>query len=132
MIDITKKVFKHHNLTTDGAHFYAFWELGYTFIKIKTNDYDIKDLCGDCFCPIVNPDIDKKQLMAEKRKFLDRVRHESVFGCGLALNGEPIFEHMIWGFVGDDYIGSGYDTEALDYLVEIVKKTGWQMEIKKS
>lgn len=119
-IDITKQVFKHHNMGVNSPHFFGVWELGYSFVKIKDSDYSFTDLCGDTFCPEVNNGIDPAQLKREKEAFRRRVKKEGVYGCGLALNGVQLFDHTVWGFVGDDYLGSGYDSEHLSELLDRV------------
>ena len=120
-IDITKEVFKHHKIDFNSPHFFGFWELGYSFVKIKDSDYSFTDLCGDTYCPVVNNDIDPAQLKREKEAFRRRVKKEGVYGCGLALNGVQLFDHMVWGFVGNDYLGSGHDSEHLSELLERAK-----------
>lgn len=120
-MDITKEVFKHHRISFDSPHFFGFWELGYSFVKIKDSDYSFTDLCGDTYCPEVNNDIDPAQLKREKEAFVRRVKKEGVYGCGLALNGDLIHAFMVWGFVGNDYLGSGYDSEHLSELLDRAK-----------
>ena len=122
-IDITKQVFKHHNMDVNSAQFRAFWEFGYSFVKIEDTDYSFKDLCGDTYSPEVNTDIDPSQLKRELRVFKSRVKSEGVYWCGLALNGELIHDYMVWGFVGDDYLGSGHDSEALTFLSNVASPT---------
>lgn len=129
-IDITKEVFKHHKIGFDSPQFFGFWELGYSFVKIKDNDYSFTDLCGDTFNPEVNNDIDPAQLKREKEAFRRRVKKEGVYGCGLALNGVQLFDYMIWGFVGNDYLGSGYDSDHLSELLDRAK-IGYNLSIFK-
>lgn len=117
--DITRALFKHHGVKVPSAIFNAHWELGYNVVKIKDEHASIDDLLGDVFNPSVNPEIDPKQLKREKLVEVRRIHNEGVWGCGLALNGVPDYTTFIWGFVGDDFIGSGYDAELLAALEEI-------------
>lgn len=114
--DITRALFKHHNVAFDSNEFKAFWDLGYTVVAIEDSGYTLPDILGDAYDPIVNFDIPTEQLKREKAKELRRIREKGVWGFGLALNGEPLYGSFVWGFVGDDFLGSGHDNELLQML----------------
>jgi len=98
--DITVEVFKANGIGFNHNAFLAFWDDGYRIIAIRDEHININDLL----------------LLADKLKEKTRIRKQGAWGCGIALNGEPIYETFIWGFVGDDYIGSGYD---IDHITEL-------------
>lgn len=95
-------------------------------LQIKP-DYDrsIDDLAGDSFNPIANPDINPRKLAREYQEFVDKVNREGVYGiisqykCPTC--GEWITVDSCWGFVGDDWKGSGYD---LDVKAAALEKAG--------
>lgn len=103
------------------------WESGDSRIRIvEMSDChaDMDDLKGDCFDPDVNCDINRNRLAREEREFEERVYRDGVHGyCVEYWNGaEWIETHSIFGFVGNDFIGSGHDDDlmksALDALAE--------------
>lgn len=114
--DITRALFKHHDIAFDSNAFKAFWDQGYAVVAVKDEHYRLDDLLGDTYDPEVNFDIAPDQLKKERAKEVRRIREKGVWGCGLALNGVPLYGSFVWGFVGDDYIGSGYDQEIIAVL----------------
>jgi hypothetical protein len=93
-------------------------------------DYSFADLCGDTYNPEACPDIPPAQLAREKATFRSRVSRQGVWGFVLEVRkssadawGVP-GEHLdsLWGNVGADFVGSGYDHDflvnALDWLEE--------------
>lgn len=119
MIDITREVFNFNAAKINGEHspaFRAHWDKGYSIVKILDVDYRLVDLLGDTFNPLVNTDIDAKKLKREERKEVARIKTEGVYGIGLALNGTPLYSSFCWGFVGNDFLGGGYDADLIQAL----------------
>jgi hypothetical protein len=86
-------------------------------IVVPDDCYDIDNLKGDCYNPVVNPDIPAERLEAEEREFEEKVGAEGVYGivgqykcpcCGSWEDADAV-----WGFVGDDWSGSGYDADVI-------------------
>ena len=82
----------------------------------------IDDLKGDCFNPKYVDHISADRLKREEKEFEERVALEGVFGiigeylcpcCGEWANADSC-----WGFVGDDWQGSGYDHDVMLTAVE--------------
>ena len=103
------------------------WESGDSRVRIVAMpDHHVcmDDLKGDCFDPRHNPNINASKLAREEKEFEERVASEGVWGFRAEYwNGaEWIETDSIWGFVGDDFIGSCYDDGlmrgALDALAE--------------
>jgi hypothetical protein len=96
----------------------AGYQLGVFRIMMVVDDtYTFEHLCGDVYNPEANPDINPTVLARQKRAFRARVNREGVFGavmqCRDTPTGEWVDVESGWGYVGDDFIGSGYD---IDYL----------------
>lgn len=90
-------------------------------IRTIDEDYDLNTLKGDTYNPIYNPDISLNKLKNEERLFERRVREEGVWGYEVQQWNPEIgrgwqFVEAAWGFVGDDFNGSGYDTDLLNKL----------------
>ena len=99
------------------------WETGEPRVRIVAmpdNCLQMDDLKGDCFNPHVNSDINPNRLAREEREFEDRVYREGVWGFRAEYwNGEEWIEtDSIWGFVGDDFIGSGYDDDLVESALD--------------
>ena len=102
-------------------------KLGLVRFRIEPDDYfTVEDLEGDCYNPSVNPDIDPDQLAEERNEFVDRINREGVVGIIGEYRSNNGWEHAdsCWGFVGNDYIDSGYDddikTNTVDQLRESI------------
>jgi len=83
----------------------------------------IEDLEGDMFNPIVNPDIPPARLAAERAALIDRIERDGVWGViGEYFDGEA-WQHgdSCWGFVGEDWKDSGYDTDIMDATLAAMK-----------
>ena len=77
----------------------------FRIVECDEHHYELSDLKGDCFNPIVNPEIPKEELERQEIAFENLVNQEGVFGYVLQRwNGAPGcgYEHMdsCWGFVG--------------------------------
>jgi len=113
--DITKAVLASNSA---GAELWAYFHLGLLKIEqVEDSVTTFADLCGDCFCPVTNPDIDPETLTRQKRAFRARVARQGVHGAVLFTRARPCDEwsesDSIFGFVGSDFIGSGYDSDFL-------------------
>jgi hypothetical protein len=93
--------------------------------------YRFEDLCGDTYKPEANPDIDPKQLAREKATFRSRVNRMGVWGVLVEVRPSREIEwrdlgpealDSIWGFVGGDFIGSGYDGDLLSEAMHALEK----------
>lgn len=82
----------------------------------------IEDLEGDSYNPRVNPETPARILARERAEFVDRVNRDGVWGhiaqsrCPCC--GQWRDHDSIWGFVGDDFDGSGYDTNLMQSAIE--------------
>lgn len=95
------------------------WESGDSRVRIVEMPDDcchMDDLKGDCFNPDVNDNINRNRLAREEREFEERVNRDGVHGYRAEYwNGaEWIETDSIWGFVGDDFIGSCYDDDLME------------------
>jgi hypothetical protein len=78
---------------------------------------DIDNLKGDTFNPKANPDVPVSRLEREEREFEGRVNSDGVWGimgeykCPCC--GQWITADSVWGFVGDDWKNSGYDSDVM-------------------
>lgn len=86
-------------------------------VLVNDPDYDFDNLCGDTFNPKVNPNVEVTTLNRQRRAFQARVNREGVYGsiiqCRSVPTGEWETVESIWGMVGEDFIGSGYDIDFL-------------------
>jgi len=99
------------------------WEAGDSRVRIVAmpdHCCDMDDLKGDCFNPDVNDNINANRLAREERGFEERVAREGVWGFRAEFwNGlEWIETDSIWGFVGDDFIGSNYDDDLIESALD--------------
>lgn len=94
-------------------------------------DYTMRDLLGDTFNPVACPDIPAAQLKREEKNERARIHRQGVWGFILEVRktsadawGSAYADRLdsLWGNVGADFIGSGYDHEflctALEWLEE--------------
>ncbi len=81
---------------------------------------DWDNLVGDCYNPQVNTDIQESKLKEQERAEMDRANQDGVWGIVSLVNNEQI--DSVWGFIGDDWKDSGYDSDvkqsAIDFLAE--------------
>lgn len=103
------------------------WEEGDSRVRIVEHPDEcacMDDLKGESFSPDVNHDINPNILAREEREFEERVQRDGVFGyVAQWWDGDDWQDaDSIWGFVSDDFTGSGYDDDlmrgALDALAE--------------
>lgn len=107
------------------------FELGLIDI-VRTPDtgFTFKDHAGDSFCPITNPDIDPAELKRQEKHERARFNRNGVWFVRWqsVLKPNALFD-SIGGFVGYDFIGSGYDDEALDQLQGVCDKVFSDLKI---
>ena len=87
---------------------------------------DLENLEGDSYSPECNPDIKPEILRKERDHFLWRINNDGVWGmvgkvkCRHCDNWETV--DSVWGFVGDDWKDSVYDT---DIKLACLQRIGW-------
>jgi hypothetical protein len=75
----------------------------------------LEDLKGNCFNPKANPDIPASRLQRDRKEFIEKVNREGVWRIiGEYFDGEK-WRHAdsFFGFVGEDWKNSGYDTDIM-------------------
>lgn len=98
-------------------------------LRVEDTDYSLADLKGDCFSPRVNSDIPAERLAAEEREFEERVSRLGVHGLLGTYKSPPgefgdwLLADSCYGFVGEDYLGSGYE---VDIALSALEKAGAQ------
>lgn len=113
--DITKQVLKTLPLA-DITRARAGHELGmFRIVLVEDDNYNFEDLCGDCYKPEACPEIEVTTLARQKRAFRARVKSQGVYGAVLQVRATPTAEWIniesLWGLVGMDFVGSGYEAE---------------------
>ena len=93
-------------------------------LRIVVDDcVDLDNLFGDTFNPQANPDIPESRLERERQAEIERVNRDGVWGViGEYFDGED-WQHAdsCFGFIGDDWKDSGYDTDAMASALEQAK-----------
>jgi len=76
-------------------------------------DCGFDDLAGDMFNRKANPDIPESRMAKEEKEYRERIDREGVYGIvGEYFDGEEwVDADSVWGFVGDDWRDSGYDSD---------------------
>lgn len=119
----------------------VYWRLGLLrFRAIEDHNWSFEDLCGDTYNPQANPDIPLAQLKKEKEAFRSRVRNWGVWGVAVEVRANSLAAwrqpdeqepSAIWGFVGGDFVGSGYEPHmmqlAYDWLAHNCNDTLWRL-----
>jgi len=119
--DITDKVLSDSSL--DIKRVSAAYKLGlFRVVLVEDDTYSFEELCGDVYSPEANPDVDVTVLARQKRAFRARVNKDGVYGSVAQVRETPLDEWVviesIWGFVGDDFIGSGYESDFINAASE--------------
>jgi hypothetical protein len=83
------------------------------FRVVPDTHFDCEDLKGDMFNTTRNTDIDPEVLAQEEKAFEERVYYDGVWGIVTEYSegGLWTFADSVWGFVGNDWQGSGYDED---------------------
>lgn len=113
--DITTKVLQSvtgiNILRATAAHTLGLFRI----VLVEDDHFNFEDLCGDCYNPEANPDIEVTTLARQKRAFRARVNSQGVYGAVLQVRAMPTAEWIniesLWGLVGMDFVGSGYEGE---------------------
>ena len=115
---ITRQVFNFNNINSSHSAAVNYWSKAIDIIKIRDDHslINLEDFLGDCFCPKSNHGIDPEILKKEKKEYIARIESEGIFGIGLIVNGEIDYSSFVWGFVGDEYLGSGYDSDLVGLM----------------
>lgn len=80
-------------------------------------------------------DVSRQKAERIKQNILDRVQREGLWGIEVSVRGEPI--DAVWGFVGEDWLDSGYDIDlkaaaldelGVDYEANPLRR-GWSREV---
>lgn len=86
---------------------------------------DVDDLLGDTFNPVANPDIPAARLERERAAEIERINRDGVYGVigefRPTTNGAWIESDSCYGFVGDDWKGSGYDLDIMRTTIDALK-----------
>lgn len=121
-VNITAKVLDNAT-NTNISRVKAGFALGLVqIIMVEDEHYNFEDLCGDCYNPEANPDIDPEQLKREKRNFRARVNRGGVHGVIIQCRPTPTAEWVsvesCWGYVGMEFVGSGTDNDFIEEASE--------------
>jgi len=97
--------------------------------KSEDEFYRYEDLAGDIFNPEINTSIEPKVLQRQERNFKERIRRQKVWGAithywtGRSWESfVGIDDNSIFGFVGNDLIGSGYEIQLLEAALDAYNK----------
>lgn len=100
-------------------------------LRRSADDYaSFDDLAGEVFNPGVNPSIEPERLKLEAKKFRTRIRNAGVwvFQSFYWTGREWISSDAIGGFVGWDFIGSGYELQVLESALNDYNKQALDVE----
>jgi len=89
----------------------------------EIDDWDF--LLGDTYKPECHPDIPVSQIEREKTEYLEKIYRDGVWGIvGEIFNGEEWQTiDSCFGFVGEEWRDSGYDTDIMRACLEAVRPT---------
>ena len=138
--DVRKAGWTAQSALRDARTRYAFWRReapdylksgdSHNCVRLRVEwDHlaNAEDLMGECYCPRANPDIPASRLERQKKEFLQRRAD-----CGaVGIVGEYWDEReqawvqtdSVWGFVGDDWKHSGYDTDIMQSALDARTKS---------
>lgn len=100
----------------DGARCMDCCEATVRLLIVPDHHYSLADLAGDCYRPECNPNVPRSKLDKEYAAFVTRIEVDGV--CGIVAeyrdhNGEWEHADSCFGFVGDDWRDSGYDSDGM-------------------
>jgi hypothetical protein len=82
---------------------------------LPDEDADPDNILGDAYDPASNQGVQRSTLERQRNAILDAIERDGVWGAVAKYQdintGAWIFVDSIWGFVGDSFADSGYDTE---------------------
>jgi hypothetical protein len=131
--DVTQFILDANDSDADSTKRLAYYHhLGLFRIRaVEDTSYNISDLLGDCYNPVACPDIAPAELKRQEKNERARIHRQGVWGFVLECRkssadnwGAAFADRLdsLWGNIGADFIGSGYDQEflvtALEWLEE--------------
>lgn len=133
-IDITLDVLRRDPANEEYLRLAYFHRLGLArILKVEDQDYSFDKMQGDSYNPAAHPDIPAEQLAKEKTKERRRLREQGAWGGAIQVrktSQDPwvrdgcYYLDSIWGFIGDDYVGSGYDGDQVAMALEWLDENG--------
>ena len=110
------------NLACNLAKFHQLRRDGLARIdKVEDEFTTFEDISGDSYNPEVNNNIEPALLKSQEIAALRRFNKQGAFGYILSVEDKEL--SSIWGFVGNDFYGSGYDSEYYCEAIEQITKT---------
>ena len=95
------------------------------FGPVDDPDVDLDNLFGDTYNPACHPDIPREQIERERREEIVRANRMGVVGIvgAYSLSAEAPYMQAdsVWGFIGDDWKGSGYDADIRAATVDALR-----------
>lgn len=96
-----------------------------SFGPVDDPDVDLDNLFGDTFNPACHPEIPREQIERERQEEINRAERMGVVGIvgSYSLTAEAPYMQAdsVWGFIGDDYKGSGYDADVRSATIEALR-----------
>lgn len=91
---------------------------------LPDESFSLAELKGDGFTPEVNSDVDPVVLRKQEKAYEQRVRRTGVWGIRSSYWTGRQWQAVdqIWGFVGKDWQGSGYDLDLMEAAIEAYRK----------
>ena len=86
---------------------------------------ELADLEGDVYNPEANLDIDPAELAQQRKEFVRRIERDGVWGVlgsyRLGVDAPWCRADSVWGFVGEEWKGSGYDADVKGETVKALR-----------
>lgn len=133
-LDVTSHILEANDVehANDVQKLAYYHHLGLFRIRaVPDTDYTMGDMLGDSYDPAACPDIPPAELKRQEKNERARIHRQGVWGFILEVRkssadawGQAFADRLdsLWGNVGADFIGSGYDFEflvtALEWLEE--------------
>ena len=89
-------------------------------VRFNDDTASFEDLAGDCFNPEVNEGIPAEQLKREEVNFKTRIRRAGkwAYQSQMWTGRDWVVSDTIGGFVGWDFMGSGYELQVMQEALE--------------
>ncbi len=124
MIDITMLIVRANIRKPWAKQLQDLWFKDLVLLEVIPDiHFNMDDLKGDTYNHKVNHDIPIAQLLTEERNFELKVERQGVYGLiGKARNNQGEWDHVdsCFGFVGTDYLNSGYDEDIAQSTIKKV------------
>jgi hypothetical protein len=92
---------------------------------VPDDSAEMDDLKGDTYNREANPDIQESRMAREEKEFEEKVARDGVWGVvgEYRVSEDEEYEHAdsCFGFVGDDWKDSGYDTDIMAATIAALK-----------